>query len=403
MHVLIADALDEAGLAPLKAAGLDITIDPGLTADDLVAALPGCDVLVVRGTRVTAEAIRSADRLALVVRAGAGTDTIDTEAAASRGVYVCNLPGRNAIAVAELTMGLLMAIDRAIVDQVTDLRSGSWDKARYSKADGLFGKTIGIVGLGSIGLAVAERARAFGLVPIAIRKPDRSAVTEARIRSVGVRLVDDLDALLGAADIVSIHVPSNEETDGLVNADFLNRMKHGATLLNTSRGDTIVEHDLLAAIDARGLKVGLDVWPGEPAAKTGDFSSRLAQHPSVIGTHHVGAATEQAQRAVVDAATDLILDYSRGELSNCVNLETARLGCCALIVRHADKVGVLAQVLSVLREASINVQQMENRIFRGGAAAVAELNLHSVPDATVVESIRSIDEVFGATVKDLSQ
>jgi D-3-phosphoglycerate dehydrogenase / 2-oxoglutarate reductase len=163
MHLLFADRLPEQTIADLEARGHVCVMEPDLTADDLPARIAGFDGLVVRSTKVRRAVFDAADRLALVIRAGAGTNTIDTDAAATTGVFVSNVPGRNAAAVAELTIGLLLAIDRRIADNVADLRNGHWDKKHYSKAGGLLGSTMGIIGLGSIGLAVAERAVAFGI------------------------------------------------------------------------------------------------------------------------------------------------------------------------------------------------------------------------------------------------
>src|SRR5918992_2009813 len=170
MRVLFADAIDPSTVEALEEQGHECTRRPDLSSDDLPGEIAGFEVLVVRSTKVTAAAIDAADALELIVRAGAGTNTIDVEAASQVGMYVTNVPGRNAIAVAELTMGLLLAIDRRIADNVADLRTGSWNKTAYSKADGLFGRRLGIVGLGDIGLAVAERAAAFGLEVRGLRK-----------------------------------------------------------------------------------------------------------------------------------------------------------------------------------------------------------------------------------------
>ena len=280
MRVLLADAIDPSTVGVLTDRGHDCVSDPKLTADDLPDRIAGFEALVVRSTKVTAATIQAADALELIVRAGAGTNTIDVDAASEVGIYVTNVPGRNAIAVAELTMGLLLAIDRRIADNVADLRTGSWNKSSYSKADGLFGKVMGIVGLGEIGFAVAERASAFGLDVRAIRK-DRDEATEERIRSLGIELEDSLEELVATADIVSIHVPATPETDSMFDARMLGRMKEGAILLNTSRGDIVDEAALLDALETRALRAGLDVYPGEPGSGATDWSSKLAQHPGV--------------------------------------------------------------------------------------------------------------------------
>ena len=164
MRVLVADSLPETDRRQRsRRAGHQCVQDPSLGASDLAGRIAGVDVLVVRSTKVGADVFEAADRLGLVVRAGAGTNTIDTAAAAARGVLVANVPGQNSAAVAELTIGLLIAVDRRIADNVADLRAGRWDKKGYSRANGLLGSTLGIVGLGSIGMCVAERARAFGI------------------------------------------------------------------------------------------------------------------------------------------------------------------------------------------------------------------------------------------------
>jgi D-3-phosphoglycerate dehydrogenase len=353
--------------------------------------------LVVRSTRVTRATIEAADSLELIARAGAGTNTIDTQAAADLGIYVSNVPGRNAIAVAELTMGLLLAIDRRIPDNVVDLRAGRWDKKTYGRADGVFGKTIGIVGLGDIGLAVAERAAAFGLAVVAVHKP-RPAAVEARIGAIGITLVDTLQELLDASDVVSLHVPSAPETLGMVDARFLSLMRPRAILLNTSRGDLVDGAALLDAVETRDLRVGLDVYPDEPASGTAEWSSKLAQHPNVVGTHHIGASTEQAQRAIAAGVVEVIDAFERGEILHCVNLASTRLGSCALHVRHYDRVGVLAQVLDLLRRGSLNVEQMENRIFLGGNAAVATIDVAGEIPAALLAAIDAIPDVIHASV-----
>ncbi|MGF1598189.1 MAG: NAD(P)-dependent oxidoreductase [Acidimicrobiales bacterium] len=398
MKILFADAIGEDRLAPLTAAGHDVVLAPTLGSDDIPAHIGGVDVLVVRSTRVTAATVGAADRLGLIVRAGAGTDTIDVDAASDAGIYVCNVPGRNAVAVAELTLGLLLAIDRQLADGVADLRAGRWDKARYSRADGLLGKTMAIVGLGDIGLEVAVRAKAFGIAVTALRKDDRSPDTQTRIRAVGIRLVDKVDELLAEADIVSIHIPAGADTVGLVDARFLARLRPGAVLLNTSRAEVVDDTALLAALDAGRLWAGLDVWPDEPSSGRAEFVSPLAAHPRVVGSHHIGASTEQAQRAVADGTIDVVRGYLEGRVVNCVNLNPRAVGTGRLSVRHRDRVGVLAEVLQVLRTAGINVQQMQNQIFSGDGAAVATIHVSGHLDGATVAALDAIDDVLAAAI-----
>jgi D-3-phosphoglycerate dehydrogenase len=393
MRVLLADAIDPSTVGVLADRGHDCVSDPKLTADDLPDRIAGFEAIVVRSTKVTAATIQAADALELIVRAGAGTNTIDVDAASEVGIYVTNVPGRNAIAVAELTMGLLLAIDRRIADNVADLRTGSWNKTSYSKADGLFGKVMGIVGLGEIGFAVAERASAFGLDVRAIRK-DRDEATEERIRSLGIELEDSLEELVATADIVSIHVPATPETDSMFDARMLDRMKEGAILLNTSRGDVVDEAALLDALETRALRAGLDVYPDEPGSGATDWSSKLAQHPNVVGTHHIGASTAQAQKAVAEGVVEIIDAFVRGEILNCVNLAPTRLGTHTLHVRHFDRVGVLAGVFDILRRRELNVEQMENRVFEGRNAAVATIDVVGDVGPDLIAALEGLNDVI---------
>ncbi len=397
MQILIADSLGDRADAELSRLGCTTThISAG---QPLADAIPGHDVLIVRSTKVDAKTIAAADRLGLIVRAGAGTDTIDTTAAAAAGIFVCNVPGRNAIAVAELTMGLLLSIDRKIVDGTIDARNGHWDKARYSKAQGLAGRTMGIIGLGSIGVEVARRAVAFDLNVVAERRANRTAEIERAIRALGIRLVDDQASVLREADIVSVHVPGGAATKGLVNAEFLAAMQHGAVLLNTSRGSTMIEADLLAALDSWRISAGLDVFPDEPSSSSGPLASTLAAHPSVVATHHIGASTTQAANAVVDGVCEVVLSYQRGDLLNCVNLTTVEKRASTLVVRHIDQVGVLASVLAVLRNEGVNVHEMSNRVFDGALAAVATIAVSHAPDQTAIAAIEAIEPVIGVQVQ----
>lgn len=398
MRILLADELEDAAVEALSQRGHECVVDPALSAEALPGRIGGFGVLVVRSTQVTAATIEAGDALELIVRAGAGTNTIDTQAAADAGIYVSNVPGRNAIAVAELTMALLLAIDRRVADNVTDLRAGRWDKNTYSTADGLYGKTMGVVGLGDIGLAVAERAKAFGIVVRGVRKEGRSASTEERIRALGVGLVDSLDELVAGSDIITLHLPAAPGTKGLVDGPFLANMRPGAILLNTSRGDVVDEAALLEAVEKIGLRVGLDVFPDEPASGTGAWSSKLAQHPNVVGTHHIGASTEQAQRAIAAGVVEIVDAFQRGEILHCVNLEQRRLGRCTLHVRHYDRVGVLAQVFDLLRRGGLNVEQMENRIFAGGNAAVATIDVGEDLPRELLAQIESIPDVIHVSV-----
>jgi D-3-phosphoglycerate dehydrogenase len=320
MRILVADSLHPEALADLERLGHQVRSRPELSADELPAAVDGVEVLVVRSTRVTAATVDAADALRLVVRAGSGTNTIDCDAATAAGVAVANVPGRNAIAVAELTLGLLLAVDRRIPDAVVALREGRWDKKGLSGgARGLHGSALGIVGLGSIGLAVAERAKAFGMSLHALERPGRPPETVDRAAALGIAMAGSLPALAAQVDVLSLHIPGGPGTVGVVDEETLSALRPGSVLLNTSRADVVDSEALLRALDSGRLRAGLDVFPDEPAAGVAAWSSPIATHPAVVGTHHVGASTQQAQAAVAEGVVEVVTAFDVGAPIHVVN------------------------------------------------------------------------------------
>lgn len=400
MKILFADKFQQQYLGEIERLGHDYALRPELKGGDLPAEIGGYDALIVRSTPVTRETVEAGGRLSLIVRAGAGTNTIDKQAAADRGICVCNVPGKNAIAVAELTLGLILALDRNIPDNVMDLRRGQWNKKRYSEAEGLQGRTIGVVGAGEIGLAVAERAHAFGLAVHALHKPDRRPDAQARLAAVHTNYVASLPELAERCDILTFHVPAGPDTRGLIGRELLARVKPGAVIINTARGEIVDEAALIEAMDEKGVRAGLDVYADEPAAGQGEFRAAIAQHPNVYGTHHIGASTEQAQNAIAAEVVRVLEAFDAGTVLHCVNLETRALGAFTLSVRHYDKVGVLAQVFDVLRNANINVEQMQNQIFAGGHAACATMQVSGPVTSDVLARLESIEDVISLSVKE---
>ena len=319
MKILIADSFPASHEADLTNNGHQITLNPALQGEALTQAIGDHEVLIVRSTEVDANTLDAGKSLKLVIRAGAGTNTIDKAHAAENNIRVCNVPGANSIAVAELVIGLIICIDRNIPDNVSDLNNQVWAKKKYSVARGLYGQKLGILGLGAIGFAVAERASAFGIQVYAIAKPGRSEVAEKRISESGITQLASLGELLSTCDMISLHMPATAETKHMVNQSFLAQMKDGATLINTSRGDLVDEAALLDAIESKNIRVGLDVYGNEPGAGDNRFDSAIASHPRVYGTHHIGASTEQAQIAVADGVLQVIQSHEDGNLRNCVN------------------------------------------------------------------------------------
>jgi D-3-phosphoglycerate dehydrogenase len=395
MRLLVADKFPDSGLAYLRERGHDVTYLPETGAADLGAAVDGNEILVVRSTAVDAAVIERAPDLALIVRAGAGTNTIDRAAAAGRAIHVSNVPGRNAIAVAELTMGLILAIDRRIPDNVSDLRSSEWNKSTYSKGLGLMGRGLGIIGLGAIGMEVASRAASFGLHLHALAKT-RNPATEEAMAELEFTVHDSVAALAAASDIITLHVPATDDTSGLVDSEFLANLKPGTVLINTSRSDVVDEAALLAVIDEKNLWVGVDVFADEPGSGTDRIHSPLAGHPRVYGTHHIGASTAQAQAAVAAGVLEVIDAFAGGEIVNCVNLQPHVPDTTRITVRHLDKVGVLASMLMLIRDAGINVEHMSNLVFQGAEAASATLDLKGKVTDDLLDRLMEIPEIIHA-------
>ena len=387
MRVLIADKFEQSGQDGLDAAGCEFSYQPDVKDEALVEAIRSYapDVLVVRSTKVT-EAMLEAGALKLIVRAGAGYNTIDVAAASRRGVYVSNCPGKNSVAVAELAFALILALDRRVPDNVIQLRAGKWNKKEFSKAKGLLGRTLGLVGTGQIGREMVARARGFGMPVVAWSR----SLTDERAAELGVERRAELLDVARDADIVSVHVALKPETRGLIGSDFFGAMKEGAYFVNTARGEVVDQDALRRAMREKNIRAGLDVFASEPAASAGDFTDDIAREPNLYGTHHVGASTDQAQEAIAAETVRIIRTFKEtGRVPNVVNLARRTPATHTLVVRHRDRPGVLASVLDRIRAESINVQEMENVVFEGSEAAVARINLESALPSDVLERLKA--------------
>jgi D-3-phosphoglycerate dehydrogenase len=400
MKVLVADKFEQSGLDGLQALGCTVLYDPTLKEASLLDALRqhDPDVLIVRSTQVTEPMVNAANQLSLIIRAGAGVNTIDVAAASRRGIYVANCPGKNATAVAELAFGLILSLDRRIPDNVQQLREGRWNKKEFSEARGLYGSTLGLIGLGNIGREMIPRAKAFGLRVIGWSR----SLTPERAELMGVGYRASPLEVAREADIISVHVALTPETRQLCNRAFFEAMKPGAYFVNTARAEIVDEEALAWAVREKGIRAGLDVFEGEPTAAEGHFENPLVQLPYVYGTHHIGASTQQAQEAIAAEVVHIVRTYlETGHVPNVVNLATHTPAQYLLVVRHLDRVGVLAHVFDCLREAGINVQETENVVFEGAEAAVARIQLDSEPPAETLNAIRAHEAIFSAVLVPL--
>jgi D-3-phosphoglycerate dehydrogenase len=293
--------------------------------------------------------------------------------------------------VAELAFGLILALDRRIADNVAALRQGQWNKKEFSRARGLFGRTLGLIGLGQIGREVAPRARAFGLRVVGWSR----SLTPESARLIGVEHKLSPVEVASEADIVSIHLALNAQTRGFIGAHFFAAMRPGAFFINTSRAEVVDQQALARAVCEKKVRAGLDVFAKEPATSVGEFTDEIARLDLVYGTHHIGASTEQAQEAIAAETVRIIQTFQEtGHVPNVVNMARSSPATCALVVRHLDRPGVLAGVLNAISAAHINVQEMENVVFEGAEAAVARIHLEAEPSSAVLEQAQANADVL---------
>jgi len=396
MNVYIADNLPMEAVTELQNLGLTVSNQPKITADELSNGLEDAQAIIVRSTVVTADCIKNSPKLSLIVRAGAGVNNIDMQAASDAGIYVANCPGQNSVAVAELAMGLILSLDRYIADNVSSFRDGNWNKAAYSKADGIFGKTLGIIGTGQIGQELIKRARAFGMPVVAWSR----SLTPQKAEKLKIQRAASIQEVAESCDVLSIHLAQNDQTRGIISKEVLAKLKDGACVINTSRAGVIDEDALFEELSSGRLKAGLDVISDEPEFKQGEFTSRFQDLENAYVTHHIGASTQQAQLAVARDAVDIVRGYAKeGHVRNWLNHCKQTDAPWQLVVRHFDKPGVIANVMSELKEAKINAQELTNVIFDGKKTACCTIQLDARPSDNIMQSIRTRqDEVISATL-----
>lgn len=394
MKVLIVDKLSSETVTELEKLNLKVEVRSDLTADNLPSAMADVSIVVVRSTKVTAKTIEAAPLLSLIIRAGAGVDTIDLATASARGVYVANCPGKNTAAVAELAMGLIIAADRRIVDATVALRNGAWKKKEFGKARGLAGRTLGILGFGAIGQAVAKRAIGMEMPVVAWSRSLTPEIAEAN----GVIYAASPEALASVADVVSIHLASTGDTKHLVGKKFFDLLKPGSILVNTSRGPLVDTAALRTAIAEKKIRVGLDVFEGEPAGGEAEFADKELAALTTC-TPHVGASTDQAAEAIAAEVVRIVkLFIQTGRPAGTVNLCAKSPARFRLVVRHLNRVGVLAGILDGMREEGINVEEMENTIFAGAKAACCSMLLDQSPSEKLVDRIRANENILNVMV-----
>lgn len=397
MKILLADQLAPLVRFSLEKKDFSVHEDSSLKDESLLEALQAFqpEVLVVRSTKVNAEHIRKTPSLSLIIRAGAGVNTIALEEASQLGVFVANCPGRNAIAVAELVFGHMLNLDRHFFENIQDFRAGLWNKKNYSKAKGLYGRKLALLGLGSIGTEVLYRAKAFGLD---VQAWSRS-LTKEKAEQLGVTYAATPQAAAKGADILSVHLPSNADTKDLIDSSIFSVLNDGAFFINTSREELVNEDALLTAIEMKGIRVGLDVFKNEPGSSERTNSSVLSKNSAIYTTHHIGASTNQATESVGEAVLEIITNWKKkGIVLNCVNISKQTKASCCLSVRHEDNVGILANILKHVSADGLNIQEMDNIIFEGGKAACARIFLAGSPSPALLSNLEANPHIFAYSI-----
>lgn len=397
-RILIVDQFGSAGIEALRSFGCDVIHNGMLTAQTLARAVADLepDVLIAQTTSISQEVFSASERLGLVICTGASIDRIDVDAASQRGVFVAHSPGRTAAAVAELAWGLILACDRRLPEQISQLRSGNWDSSKCPDAAGLMGRTLGIVGLGQVGQEIARRGLAFGMHVVAWSRH----ITEERCDALGVDYCANLVNLAKLSDVVTVSVSATEETAGLLGDKFFNALRPGATVVNTSLGRTINEEALLNAVRTKGIRAGLDLHESEEVDRSRPTLRALLQEPFVYGTSQSGAMTSQARDAADDEVVRTVRQWlDHGTVAGCVNRTTLSSATTLIHVRLLNRPGVLAGIFEVLGRANINVEEMENVICAGGDAAIARIHVNTTPTQGQIEAIRRAPHVLGVTVQ----
>ena len=344
--ILISDSVDEKCTEILKSAGFEVDYKIDFSKKELLSAIKNYNALVVRSsTHVDDELIENMTNMELIGRAGAGVDNIDIKAATRKGILVMNTPGGNTISAAEHTLAIMLASVRKIPQANISLHLKKWDRNRF-KGNELFGKTLGLIGLGKIGKEVALRAKAFGLKVIAFDPIVSSDV----ISDLEIQLVA-LDDIWKNSDIISVHTPLNDRTKNLISYNELSKCKSGVVIINCARGGIVNEKDLLKALkEGKVSAVGLDVFETEPP----DFSTGLIQHPSVVCTPHLGASTEEAQQKVAIQIAEQVVEYFKnGSVSGSVNASSLKEISNEILKSFLKLSEVLGKLLSQLRKDSL--------------------------------------------------
>ncbi|MEW6251422.1 MAG: NAD(P)-dependent oxidoreductase [Planctomycetota bacterium] len=401
MKTLVACELPEAALAELRALAVQLVYRPTLAPAELRELVPDVGILVVGGTRVSPEAISRARALQLIVHAGPGPGEIAIEEASAQGIFVAHCPTPDAEALAELTFGLILALDRRIVDAAVAMRDGRWRRSELADARGLAGRTLGILGYGPVGRLVAGRARAFDMhvlawMPRLAGGPGGDEPGPAApAQEPDVTFVDWPRDLARQSDIVAVLAcPIDPDLQNLAESEFLDHLQDGAALVLVGCAG-LDEAALTRAIEQQHLRVAVDVFASEPAGDASRYRCRICELPGVIATPHLGPLTEQARQATAAEVVRIVRSFIvSGEVHNCLNIAERSPATWQLVLRVRDQVGVMAGILEAIRADGINAQEIASRVFTGAKAAWCTIALDERPSTDALQAIRALPDVL---------
>ncbi len=390
MRIFVACELSDAALQQLRALGSEVDYRPDCPAGELAEAITDVGILVVGSQRVAGDVIERGQILQMIVRAGEGVGDIALEDASGQGVFVMHCPNRHADAVAELVMGLVVALDRRIVEHTLALRDGQWHPGKYA-ARGLAGRTLGILGYAGLGQRVAELAQAYRMHVVGWMP---TLAGEFHEPDDGVEFCSYPRELARLSDVVVL-LPFEGDATRIVDGSFLECLAPGATLVHLGDAGAIDEDALRLAIEQRQLRVGIDIFDSEPVGESGRFRCDLLSAPGVVATPHLGALTAQAREATAAEVVRIIRAFLiTGELVNCLNLMDRSPATWQLVLRVKDQVGVMASILDAIRADGINAEEITSRVFKGAKAAWCTIALDERPSREAVDAIRGLGDVL---------
>ncbi len=389
MKIVVACELPDPALDELRTLTPDVHYLPQASPSELRDSLADAGILIVGTTRVSPELITRAPVLQMIVHAGSGPGDVAVEDASAAGVFVTHCPDKDAEAIAELTLGLILALDRRIVSNTVALRENRWTRGESTDARGLYNRTLGILGYGAVGRLVAQRALAFGMHVRAWSPEPVDTPPEFNIE-----FCNWPRELARDCDVIAV-LPAGDPNELLVDAAFLQSMPDGAYLVHVGHPGAVDEAALARAVEQRHLRVALDVCSSEPAGDTGRFRWRFGDLVNVIGTQHIGSLTAQARQATADEVVHIVRSFVvSGEVLNCLNLCDRSPATWQLVLRVRDQVGVMAAILDAIRADGINAQEMASRVFTGAKAAWCVIALEERPSTEALESIRALPDVL---------